>query len=171
MVSPPNTHQRAHDSVRIRSVQPSDADAVDRFYATLSEETLYRRFCGPHPPTAANEISALCARDPLTHLSLVAMLDDAVVGLGTYYRIGDGTSAEVAFVVGDGLQHHGIGTALLRRLAEVGWHLGLRTFTADMLATNATMFNVFRAANIGSVTAKTEYGISQVSIGLSRPQA
>ncbi len=57
-------------------------------------------------------------------------------------RLGSG-DAEVAFVVQDGYQGHGIGTELFTLLARIGWDDGVRRFVADTFADNHAMLDVF----------------------------
>jgi L-amino acid N-acyltransferase YncA len=51
-------------------------------------------------------------------------------------------TAEVALVVAHDQHLHGVGTALLRRIAHIARHNGLRRFVADILAENSLMFKV-----------------------------
>ena len=53
-------------------------------------------------------------------------------------------AGEVAFVVQDGYQRHGIGRELLTLLAGIGWADGIRRFVADTFAENHAMLDVFR---------------------------
>ena len=62
-----------------------------------------------------------------------------------YDRISADT-AEVAFVVADHWQGHGIATALLHRLAVYARRQGITRLLAITLATNAKMLEVLRRA-------------------------
>jgi len=55
-------------------------------------------------------------------------------------------SAEVAFLVADSFQGHGIATILLAHLATVAEGQGITTFTAEVLPGNFRMIDVFRPA-------------------------
>jgi GNAT superfamily N-acetyltransferase len=87
----------------------------------------------------------------------VATVDDRVIAVGRYDRPPGETEAEVAFVVADEYQHHGIGSLLLDLLARAAWQRGVEVFRADTLAENSTMLDVFRHAGF-PVTSKIEYG-------------
>ena len=67
------------------------------------------------------------------------------------------TEAEVAFVVADEYQHHGIGSLLLDELARAAWQRGVEVFRAETLAENSAMLDVFRHAGF-PVTSGIEYG-------------
>jgi GNAT superfamily N-acetyltransferase len=51
--------------------------------------------------------------------------------------------AEVAFVVRDDYQHHGLGHLLLEKLAEAAWARGVTDFNAVTLLENRKMTAVF----------------------------
>lgn len=65
------------------------------------------------------------------------MVGDEIVGLAIYDRLPDDpTAADVAIVVGDRWQHHGVGTTLMRKLGGAAARRGVDRFTATMLADN-----------------------------------
>ncbi len=65
--------------------------------------------------------------------------------------------AEVAFVVADRYQHHGLASSLLQRLAEAARERGIGTFTAETMAENRDMIDVFMASGF-PVTSTCEWG-------------
>ena len=84
----------------------------------------------------------------------MATFDHRIVGVGRSIRLGSGDAAEVAFVVQDGYQGHGIGTELFTLLARIGWDDGIRRFVADTYADNRAMLDVFTRTP-GAVTVMT----------------
>ena len=54
--------------------------------------------------------------------------------MGSYYLDTKTNLAEVAFVVRDQWQNHGIGTFLLKHLMRIARRNGIRGFTAEVLA-------------------------------------
>jgi len=66
----------------------------------------------------------------------------AIIAHAGYVRI-DSTRAEVAFLVADAWQGHGISTILLAHLAEVADQHGFSTFIAQVLPHNHRMIDVF----------------------------
>jgi acetyltransferase len=57
-------------------------------------------------------------------------------------------SAEIAVVVDDALQHHGIGRVMLERLSDVAAEAGLDELAADVLAGNAAMLGLLRTLGL-----------------------
>ena len=82
---------------------------------------------------------------------------DRLIAVGRFDRVPGETEAEVAFVVADEYQHHGIGSLLLDELARAAWQRGIEVFKAETLAENAAMLDVFRHAGF-PVTSGIEYG-------------
>jgi GNAT superfamily N-acetyltransferase len=59
--------------------------------------------------------------------------------------------AEVALLVVDTAQRHGIGTLLLEHRAAMARHAGIRRFVAETLTANALMLEVFTNAGFPAV--------------------
>jgi GNAT superfamily N-acetyltransferase len=133
--------------VLVRPIRPDDADALVDFHAGLSPQTIHRRFFSGHPRLLPKEAAFFANVDYCDRVALVAVVDGRLVGVGRYDRSGE-HSAEVAFVVNDDFQNHGIGTLLLERLAEAARANGITAFEADTLLENRPMLRVFR--DVGS---------------------
>ncbi len=88
------------------------------------------------------------------------MLGGQIVGHASYVVL-SGDHAEVATAVADIHQGRGIGTILLRYLAEVASANGIRVFEADVLADNDKMLEVF--GGIFVIEARTEAGVRHIS--------
>jgi GNAT superfamily N-acetyltransferase len=104
---------------------------------------------------------------------LVATLSDQIIGVGRYIRLGSGDAAEVAFVVQDGYQGHGIGTELLALLARIGWDDGIRRFVADTYAHNRAMLDVFMQTP-GAVTVmntRSDGSVIHLTMAITPPGA
>ena len=142
-VTSSGTVSAAPPTVVVRSIRPDDASALQAFHRRLSDDTIRNRFFGLHPELSEQEARRFTSLNAGAETALVATLDNQIVGVGRSARLGHGDVAEVAFVVEDGYQHHGIGTTLLDLLARLGWADGLRRFVADTFATNGSMLDVF----------------------------
>ena len=81
----------------------------------------------------------------------MATCDEQIVGVGRYIRLGERAAAEVAFVVLDTYQGHGIGTELFTLLARIGWDDGIRRFVADTFASNRAMLGIFTGTPAAAV--------------------
>ncbi len=130
----------------VRPIRPDDGPGLRRFHRHLSRRTTYLRFFGVHPELSSQEVDRFTHVDYQDRLALVAEVDDELVAVGRYDRTPHSTEAEVAFVVADAYQHHGLGTCLLDDLAAAAWQRGITTFTAMTLTENRTMRDVFRAS-------------------------
>ena len=72
---------------------------------------------------------------------------DEIIAVGSYYLDQKTNLAEVAFVVGDKWQNHGIGTFLLKHLMRIARRNGIRGFTAEVLTENKPMQAVINKSN------------------------
>ena len=135
--------------LRARPIQPDDVERLRAFHRRLSTDAIMYRFFRYMP-----ELSELAAMH-FTHLdledrmALVAVegegAEERIVGVVRYERMTHDT-AEVAFVIEDRWQGHGIATALLHRLARYARHRGITRFVAVTMGSNLAMLEVFRHA-------------------------
>jgi GNAT superfamily N-acetyltransferase len=142
---------------RLRPIRSDDGQRLVAFHNHLSDRSRYLRFFSLHPHLFAEEVERFTHVDYEDRLALVAELDDYLIGVGRYDRQPDSDVAEVAFVVADDYQHHGIGSLLLDELASVARDRGIRTFVADTLYENHPMLDVFSHSGF-DVTSRCESG-------------
>jgi acyl-CoA synthetase (NDP forming)/RimJ/RimL family protein N-acetyltransferase len=133
-------------TVHLRPIVPSDADRLVDFHGRLSERTRYLRYFGAYPRIPQRDLERFTVVDHHDRVAFIALLGDDIVAVGRYERLGDGRSAEVAFVVDDAHQGRGLGSILLEHLAAAASECGLRRFVAEVLAENSAMVRVFRDA-------------------------
>lgn len=158
-------------SVLLRVARPEDADRVEAFMAGLSRETLALRFMGGISRVARKFIEDLCQAEPRRGICLLAVEGEAqrVLGLGNY--VGDGGAvAEVAFLVADEWQGHGISTLILEKLGGLAAGAGYVGFEAEVLYKNQKMAHVFRDSGFETRQA-LEGGIIHVRFPLTAPEA
>ncbi len=136
--------------VHLRPIVPSDADALLRFHASLSERTRYLRYFGPYPHVSARDLERFSVVNHRDRVAFVCLLGGEVIAVGRYEGIprpdGSVESAEVAFVARDSHQGRGLGSILLEHLAAAARENGLRRFEAEVLVENRAMVRVFRDA-------------------------
>ena len=134
------------DAFNVRPIAPSDADALVRFHEQLSDQTIRLRYFNLHRNLAPDEIAHLTTVDGFNRVAYVVEHKDEIVGVGRYDRCAKPCRAEVAFVVADEFQHHGLGPMLLERLVKTAKLAGIGELCASVLAENAGMLAVFHCA-------------------------
>jgi GNAT superfamily N-acetyltransferase len=130
-------------TVEVRPIRPDDAAGLVAFHRDLSSRTTYLRFFSFHPELSSQEVERFTHVDMVDRVALVVELDGRIVAVGRFDRIEGTTSAEVAFVVADELQGHGLGPVLLDELAAAALERGITTFLAETLGENHPMLDVF----------------------------
>ena len=131
---------------QVRPIAPGDADAVVDLLGRVSRETIYYRYFSARPTVPDAEIDALVRADGFEVGALVMVRHDLIIGIAQYHRDPGRDEAEVAFLVDDAHQGHGVGTMLLEHLADHARHHGIRRFVADTLSDNHRMLRVFADA-------------------------
>ena len=141
----------------VRPIRPDDADRLVAFHSHLSPGTCYRRFFSYHPVLSDSEVERFTHVDYDDRVALVAVSDDRIIGVGRYDRHPGTSEAEVAFVIADEFQGHGIGSLLLDQLVDVARTHGITAFLADTLCENLQMLDVVLHSGF-LVSRETEYG-------------
>jgi GNAT superfamily N-acetyltransferase len=154
-------------TVVLRPIQPSDAEALERFHEALSPNTTRLRFFAPHPHLSPSEVARFTNVDHDSREAFVALSGDDIVGVARYDRF-DETDAEVAFVVADAWQGRGLGTVLLDHLADQASSAGVKRFVADTLAENRTMLHLFARRGLSGVPS-WDCGVAHVVVPLAAP--
>jgi GNAT superfamily N-acetyltransferase len=147
--------------LHLRPIRPDDATALVEFHRGLSARSVYRRFFSPHPTLSDKEVARFTHVDYADRLALIALDGERLVAVARYERQPRSDEAEVAFVVADEQQHHGIGTLLLEHLAAAAWRRGVTRFVAETLTENREMLHVFPQVGF-PVTTVSESGVTTV---------
>jgi GNAT superfamily N-acetyltransferase len=142
----------------VRPIRPDDADRLLEFHRGLSSRSTYLRFFMVHPVLSETEVARFTQVDYNNRLALVVMDADRMVAVGRYDRIPGTSEAEVAFVVDDSYQHHGLGTLLADDLADAARQRGVSVFVAQTLGENGPMLEVFHGLGF-PVTCRYDDGI------------
>jgi RimJ/RimL family protein N-acetyltransferase len=133
-------------AIMVRPIRTTDEADLVAFHENLSAETIYKRFFGAHPHLSPDEVRSFTTVDYKDRFALIAVHRGDLVGVGRFDRLPGTDRAELAFVVADALQGHGIGTLLLRLLIVVAQERGIRCLQAETLGTNQAMLDVFLAS-------------------------
>ncbi len=131
----------------VRAIRPADAPGLVEAFEQLSETSRYRRFFTVKPHLSERSVAFFTDVDHHDHEALVAVAPGSgqLVGVARFIRNPEEPDqAEVAVTVIDSWQQRGLGTALLRELAQRAAEEGIRHFTAEILAENRPMLTLAR---------------------------
>lgn len=149
----------------VRPITPGDADALVQFHHLLSRHSKTQRYFYPHLDLSSDEVAHLTHVDGRDRVALVVEHGGRLIAVGRYERIDDSAEAEVAFVVADDFQGHGIAPMLLHRLARLAEPVGIDHFIAEVLMDNRTMFKVFEESGFPT-ESKREWDTVEVKMAI-----
>ncbi|MDX6197434.1 MAG: hypothetical protein QOJ79_585 [Actinomycetota bacterium] len=155
-------------ALRIRPIRPDDTPALHVMHRGLSARSVYQRFFAVLPELTTEQADRFTHVDGVERFALVAEAPDgSLVAVGRYDRLPpDLHQAEVAVVVADSYQHHGLGTALVARLTAHARAAGVTEFVADVLTTNRAMHRAFADAGLVAA-ADNDHGVAHLVMPLS----
>jgi len=160
--------------VTIRDIAPQDAPLLVGLFDRLSTETRYLRFHSlmsnltpKQKQVMARELSVL---DPARAAALVALAQEeqgeSAVAVARFSSQQDPREADVAIVVRDDYQKDGLGTHLIRRIAERGRRMGFRRFRSVMLSTNLAVPRLLARAELPFQRKRLPGGETLLAISL-----
>ncbi|MFZ1073370.1 MAG: GNAT family N-acetyltransferase [Verrucomicrobiia bacterium] len=137
--------------LNFRPIHPTDEPRMRDLFYKLSEATIYYRFMSHQTRVSRHQIQDFVYIDHRNDVTIVGTLPEVygeeIIVVGSYYLDQKTNLAEVAFVVGDDWQNHGIGTFLLKHLMRIARRNGIRGFTAEVLTENKPMQAVINKSN------------------------
>ena len=137
--------------LNFRPIHPTDEPRMRDLFYKLSEATIYYRFMSHQKRVLRHQIQDFVYIDHRNDVTIVGTLPEAhgeeIIAVGSYYLDQKTNLAEVAFVVSDKWQNHGIGTFLLKHLMRIARRNGIRGFTAEVLVENKAMKSVVNKSN------------------------
>jgi len=170
----PEKHEHVKEfgdtEIFFRPVKPTDEKMQREFFYSLSDETVYYRFFNIVKTMPHEKIQPLVNIDYREEMAIVGLTGktemEDMVAIGRYKLDPADNLAEVAFLVRDDWQGRGIGTHLMRVLADIARERKINGFKADVLAENRKMLSVFH--NCGyPVKTKLEEGSYSVVIDIT----
>jgi acyl-CoA synthetase (NDP forming)/GNAT superfamily N-acetyltransferase len=135
-------------TVEIREAGAGDFDAVRDMHRAMSPDNAYLRFFSISKAAADAEARRISREPAADHLALLAWRAGELIGVASYEGGSRPGTAEIAFAVADHAHHRGVATLLLEHLVSAARSRGVRTFTAEVLAENAAMLQVFADAGL-----------------------
>lgn len=160
--------------VLLREAAPSDAPLVAALHARCSPESRRARFLSPTRGLDAGQLRTLIG--PAGGRSVLALTADggSAVGLADLRLTataepGAGT-ATFGVLVEDAWQHRGLGTALVRRIAETAAEHGIGELTGTVRADEARINRLLRRAGLRPTTVLAD-GTLRLRVPLPAPAA
>jgi acyl-CoA hydrolase/N-acetylglutamate synthase-like GNAT family acetyltransferase len=133
--------------INFRPVHLTDEPRMRDILYALSRETLYYRFMTHSPRFGHKQIQNFVYIDHRKDVAIVGTVPEAhgeeIIAVGRYYLDEKTNRAEVAFVIRDEWQNHGIGTFLFRHLVTIAKRNGISGFSAEVLKDNKRMQAIF----------------------------
>ena len=140
--------------LNIRPIRPEDEPEFVRFHATLSEQSVYRRYfflMNLESRIRHERLTQMCFIDYDRQMALVAERESStdrageIIGVGRLIKLPGKKQAEIAVLVSDAFQKRGIGRALIQRLIAFARDEKLEKMTASFLAENQPIERLFRS--------------------------
>jgi RimJ/RimL family protein N-acetyltransferase len=173
---------RQHESVKLRDgarlllrpLEIADLSQAQEFFDQLSEETRYMRMMRAVPRlTPELVLQFVTPRSPRS-LILVATVPEGeaqrIVGGARVEPTEDPKLGELAALVVDAWQGRGVGTALLRSLAQRSRQLGYDEIEGHLLAVNAKLLHILRRFRCRFESEGPGTGLIRVSLRIRRPR-
>ncbi len=139
--------------VTLRPLFPEDREGLRRAFLETSPKTRYLRFLGVVGDLSEAMLRYLTDVDQVNHVAIVAttttddLKEERGLGVARFIRVeGEPDVAEAAVTVVDAMQKRGLGTLLVRELAEAAKLRGIKRLRADVLADNESMRAILDAA-------------------------
>jgi GNAT superfamily N-acetyltransferase len=155
--------------VYMRIATGHDREKLRGMFSCSSPETIYSRFHIPYPEVPEWMAAMMVGADHYDKESLVAVVEEKIVGHAMYVRLENDGKAEMEIVVEDGWQSLGVGKSLLSELARRAKRRGISTFTAKVLGTNRRMLGL--AATFPGTRRTMEDGAYHVRMPLQAPES
>jgi RimJ/RimL family protein N-acetyltransferase len=140
-------------SLTVRFVAPGDADALQSYFRSLSQNSRYRRLMGAAnelPPSELDKSTHVGAHNIFAVVAEIAVDGVHVIAGEARYAFDPETlSAEFGISIGDSFQGQGIGSAMLANLECRSAALGATHLIGDTLRNNEAMVALARKSGFG----------------------
>ena len=152
----------------IREIAPDDKAKLAAAFGRLSERSRQLRFLASKPRLSNEELAYFTEVDHADHEALIGLnaTGDELVGVCRYVRLpSEHDTAEAAIAVADEWQGRGLGTVLVKRLAERARALGIRRFKVVLLVENRRSMALFK--KLGSAELRASHGVAELVVSLT----
>jgi acetyl coenzyme A synthetase (ADP forming)-like protein len=159
--------------MRLRPIRADDAQSWLSFIGRLSPRNKYLHFQHTAKEMNLDDAVRFATVDYHDTFAFIAEVlrepNREIVGTGKYYRLPDGHSADVLFVVEDDYQGRGLGTAILEQLSNVARENGIDTFEADTIAGDERAAGIFKSYGF-NIAGKVQAGVNHVVFPITRTE-
>ncbi|MFO8082889.1 MAG: GNAT family N-acetyltransferase [Desulfobacterales bacterium] len=154
-------------NVRFRAIKPSDEEGMRRLFYRSSDEAVYTRYFSPLKTMPHSRMQEYVNIDYSNTLSIVGLTGEPgngqIIAEARFVRQKNNSYADVAFMVDEQYQNHGIAGYMYKVLVRLARERGIKGFTADILASNKAMLKVFEQSG-HVVHVKVESGVYYIKI-------
>jgi acyl-CoA hydrolase/ribosomal protein S18 acetylase RimI-like enzyme len=151
----------------LRPVKMSDEPLLKKFFYSLSDNSLYRRFISVRKDMPHERLQEFVVIDYTQQMVILALEQrgerEEVLGIGQYAIDDSSHTAEVGFAVKDNWQSKGIGSELLSYLTLLAKKEGLLGFSAEVLVENRVMLHLFEKMGF-EIERRREEGVYELKI-------
>ena len=138
-------------SAVIRPIRPEDEPLIYELFKSLSDDTIMFRFCQRLTDMPHERLVRYCQIDYDRELAFVAVIRETpdrekIIADIRIIKMPDLETAELAILVADGWQGHGIGAMLMDYCIKVAAQSGIKVIWMEILKTNSKMLHLSRAS-------------------------
>lgn len=165
---------RDGSQVIIRPIRSDDAPRLQALFDRLSPESIFLRFLGRPRALSDEQARRLATVDYQRQMAWVATASRGlggesphrdIVGVARYAAGPETTVAEAAVVVEDCWQQRGLGTLLLRRLADYARTHGIGAFQATVHQANTRILRFVQRSGMPT-ESKIDDGLWEIRVSL-----
>jgi len=162
-------------SVTLRPIRPEDEPLMVKFHGALSERSVFLRYfqwSKLSQRVAHDRLRRICFIDYDREMALVADRtapdtgEHEILAIGRLSKVHGSRTAEMALLVRDQYQRHGLGIELLRRLIQVARDEHLDSMQAYLLRENVEMRSLVEKLGF-RVEPPDETGVHQAFLNLN----
>lgn len=163
-----------NDLIKFRVIKPVDEEKLRDLFYNLREEDIYYRFMSAIRTLPHSKAQPLVVLDYQEKFAIAGYVgdepDEQFVCVGRWLLDRPTNMAEVAFVVHPGWQQKGLGQFMLMKLIDVAKIKGISGFTAEVLAANRKMLNVFYKSGY-KINSQLEDGVYYITFRFAESHA
>ncbi len=148
--------------ISFRAMNPTDEPRTRDLFYSLSQETVYYRYMSHMKRIPRKQLQNFVYVDHRNEVAIVGTVPEAygedIIAIGRYYLDQKTNRAEVAFVVRDDWQRRGIGSFIMKHLANIAKRNGIAGFTAEVMRDNKPMQAVINKSGM-KIHSKLNEGV------------